>query len=772
MVVHGSEAPRGPELHYGGIAAAEARTANVDTLVGGLVSRLKQPVALVALGAYGRRQLTPRSEVELLFLHRGGLSTADATQSVCYPVWEQAIHVEPFVRTLDECAADVRRTWAATSRFLDARHLAGDRTLSSELQMLIQPLRRDRDGLRHKLRLEVEHRHASNPPATASNQPDVVGGRGGLLDIQALRWLDLPSDDRLLAALDMLLGAIAAAEDLTGHAVHRLPSEVLADLGGGDFLTRLYAHTRWVGFELDGALTPARDDRPLGWGLSVVHNELVAQRPPPLERAPGLGLRIANLVGLAPPSSQLVDWARGGGPQLRWEGSSLDQFWLMLRAADWRAWDFLDTTGLLLRYLPELNAIWRKPGSAATGELAVDTHAFLALRRLHEASEGEDLLIRRAWRSARHRDPVYLAVLLHELDADAAAAAARRIGSPEPLCEAIALTVSTYQLILDTATRRDLHDEDLVLDLATRIGTRQHLSMVFLVAVAHELACGPTAWSPWKANLVRQLFSSLELALRQPAEVGARRTHALEQRRERIIRALYRRNLPYLVRTVARLPRRYILTRSPEQAARHLALLERGPLAEGEVRMQASRHRQPGMWDLLLVARDRPGLLATLAGVLALRGASVLGADAATTSDGLVLDVFNVGSAQPLQWPRIEADLDRALQGHIPLDDLLGSRPIDPHDAAAIHVAVDNTASQFFNVVEVRAPDQVGLLYRIASGLHAERLDIQHARIATHPDGALDVFYVRDLGGRKLSDEAAEEVAESIAARLRGEPLV
>jgi [protein-PII] uridylyltransferase len=743
----------------------------VDALVGRLAGGLAGRAAIVALSGYGRGQLTPRSEVELLFLHRGGMSNAEVTQIICYPLWEQAVHVEPFVRTLEECSTDARRSWAATSRFLDARFLAGDQDLFDELQARMQPIRRDRDGLRHRLRAETEHRHSTHPPATASSAPDVVAGRGGLLDIQALHWLDLAADERTTLALSFLLAAIAAAEDQTGHACHRLGTDVLASFEP-DFLPQLYAHARWVAFRLDGALTPMRDDRQLGPVLELQHNELVAQRPPPIERAPNLGLRIANLVGLAPPSPELLEWACLPGKPLEWQQSSLNQLWLLLRAADWRAWDFLDVTGLLLRYLPELKNIWRKPGSVATAELAVDTHTFLALRRLHEASEGEDLLVRRAWRAARHRDPVYLAVLLHELSPESASAAARRIGLPETLCDALTLTVGTYQAILDTATRRDLHDEDLVLELATRIGNRQRLGMLFLVAVAHEMACGAQAWSPWKANLVRQLFGSLETALRQPAEVGTRRTRALEQRRERIVRALYRRNLPDLVRQVARLPRRYVLTRSPELAARHLSLLERGALSEGEIRIQSTRHRQVGIWDLLIVARDRPGLLATVAGVLALRGASVLGADAATSSDGLVLDVFSVSSAQPLQWSLIEADLQLALQGRIPLNDLLGSRPVPPDEAAGIHVAIDNTASQFFNVVEVRAPDQVGLLYRIAGALSAEQLDIQHARIATHPDGALDVFYVRDLGGRKLTDAAATEVVEALTARLRGEAVV
>jgi [protein-PII] uridylyltransferase len=769
MLAYGSEALRG-------IDAASARSARVDALIGQLARHLPPRSAVVALGAYGRAQLTPRSEVELLCLHRGELSSAEATQTICYPLWEQAIHVEPFVRTVDECTTDARRSWSALSRFLDARYLAGDRALFKELHARMQPFRRDRDGLRHRLRFEAEQRHSTHPSATASNTPDLVAGRGGLMDVQALHWLGLASDERTTRALDFLLATIEAAEALTGHATHRLSADTLSAIADSEsefefekaFLPELYAHARWVAFRLDGALSPARDDRQLGNGLALRDNELVAERPPPLQRAPSLGLRIANLVGLAAPAQPLLDWACRSGPPLAWEESTLDQLWLLLRAADWRAWDFLDVSGLLQRYLPELGALSRTPGTAATGELAIDAHTFLALRRLHEVSEGEDPLVRRAWRAAHQRDAVYLAVLLHELSADAATATVRRIGLPDALADAIALTVTTYQTILNTATRRDLHDEDLVLELATRIGNRQRLGMLFLVALAHEIACGAQAWTPWKANLVRQLFGSLEIAIRQPSEVGTRRTRALEQHRERIVRALYRRNLPSLVRLVGRLPRRYVLTRPPEQAARHLSLLERGPVGEGEVRIQPSRHRQSGMWDLLVVARDRPGLLATLAGVLALRGASVLGADAATSSDGLVLDVFTVSSAQALQWPTIEADLQLALDGRIPLQDLLGARRLEAEDAAAIHVAVDNAASQFFSVVEIRAPDQVGLLYRIASALHDEQLDIHHARIATHPDGAFDVFYVRDLNAGKLSDAAATDLSESLTARLRG----
>jgi [protein-PII] uridylyltransferase len=759
--------------HYPGIAAARERSDRVDALIARLARELPGDVAVVALGAYGRRELTPHADTEILVLHSQNLSTQTVTEKISYPLWEQAIRVEPLVRTPAESDSDARRSWSAATRFLDMRFIAGKQALFEELRRRTTPWRKDRERLRHRLRSDAQHRHTTHPSPACSTTPDILGGRGGLLDFHAVRWLhNSPESERTPQALDFLLTTLWKTEELVGHAPHRLSSRILERLDpdhSSAFLEQLHAHGRWIAFTLDSALAPVRDDRDLGPGLALRRGRLISDQPPALERAPSFGLRVANLVGLAPASAELLHWADCDGSPLPADEASQEQLWLFLRAADWRSWDFLDVTGLLTRYLPELKTIWRKPGSPRTGALAVDTHSFLALRCLHEWTESDDLLARRAWRGLRHRDWVYLAVLLHELAPDAAASAAQRIGLPEAAAETIKMAVASYQRVVDTATRRDLHDEDLLLELATHLGNRQHLSSVFLVAVAHEMACGAAAWSPWKADLMRQLFGQLEVAQRQPSEVGARRTRSVELHRDRVVRELHRRGLEPLVPLVGRLPRRYILTHTPAFVARHLALLARSELRDGEVRIQAHKRRQPVLWDVLLVARDRPGLRAMVAGVLSLRGASVLAADAATSADGLVLDVFTVRGADALQWSQVEADLGSALQGRIPLHDLLGSRPMEPEDAAAIHVAIDSVASQFFNLVEVRAPDQVGLLYRIASALHAEGLDIHHARIATHAEGALDVFYVRDLSGDKLSELDAERVSAALTARLRGE---
>jgi [protein-PII] uridylyltransferase len=714
-------------------------------------------VALVALGAYGRRELTPHAEIELLVVHVGRGVTEIASRLP-----------EAMVRTVDECAAHARRSFAAATVFLDARLVAGEPELFGQLvQRTAQSVRRDRLRLRRRLGAAVPRRHATYPPATAAAEPDVVEGRGGLRDLAALRWLEAEMDARTCAALDFFLRTLEAAEADSGHAVRRLSASVLGERAE-EVLSEVYRHARWVAFRLDGLLATPRRDRALGASLFLRDGKLRGERLPALERAPSLGLRAANLVGFAPPEAALLEWASTPGPALQWDASALEQLWLLLRAADWRAWEFLDVTGLVSRYVPELASIVRRPLSDG---LALDTHSFLALRRLHEWTESDDPFARRVWPHIRHRDWVYLSVLLHELDGQAVSSMTERLGLPPDARAAIAALVELAPRLSETATRRDLHDEDLLFDLAARIGSYGRLCGLVLLTAAHDRALGESAWTAWKVDLLRQLFGILEAMLRRPGADS--RVRSVEQRRERVARELVRRKRDDLLPMLDRLPRRYLLARSPAFVARHLALAGQAPLGEREVRIEARRHRQPGVWDILVVARDRPGLLATVAGVLALRGASVLAADATTGTDGLVLDVFTVASAYgvPLEasvWPRVAADLTSALAGRLPLSELL-ARPSEPiRDPDAVQVSIDNTGSQFYSLVEIQAPDQVGLLYRIARTLHALALDVHHAKIATFSGRALDVFYVRESSGEKLSAERALEVTRGLERALLG----
>jgi UTP:GlnB (protein PII) uridylyltransferase len=671
-----------------------------------------------------------------------------------------------------EVQTEAKQSLAITLRLFDARFVAGDKALFDTLKAA--PLKRDKPALRLRLLPLVTRRHAADPAVTDAAVPDLLDGRGGLTDLQALRWLTPHLDERTQHALDLLLLTVSALETQLEHRAHRLPRRILArvaeNLGyknGDALLESLYQHARWVAFQLDSALSPPGEERSFGLSLAVKRGQLQAERLPRLEHVPSLGLRIAHLSGVAPPSNTILSWAAEPGPLLEWDAATQDQFWLLLRAADVRSWSFLDVTGLLQRYLPEWSTVAHKPSDIG---MALDSHSFESLRRLHEWVDSGDPFAKRLWRTLRRRDWVYLAVLSHELPDPGAVA--RRVGLNEEGEAAVSFLAQRYALVIETASQRDVHDEDLLFDIAGRIGTPRRLRALFLVAVAHSLAIGGDAWSPWRVGQFKRLFNLLDGVLRSTSEAGSRRSRSVDHHRDLVARELERRNLGELLPVVARLPRRYLLSRSAAFIARHLAVAGGEPLGDGEVRLRAHRHRHAEEWDLLVVAKDRPGLLATVAGVLALRGASVLAADAATTSDGLVLDVFTVGSAYgaPLEsslWGQLESDLRAALENRLPLADLLSTTPV-AEGRGPVNVEIDNDASQVFSLVEVRAPDRVGLLYRITSALYDLGLDIHHAKVATYPDGALDVFYVWDLAGNKMDQEHACAVRAELTRRLRG----
>jgi [protein-PII] uridylyltransferase len=187
-----------PPSETPGLDAARARATAVDALVRPLLAVATADgsvrVAAIGLGAYGRRQLTPRTEVELLLLHDGSLDRRQITEAVLQPLWQHELHLEPLFRTPEECGVEVQRSGTAMLGLLDARFVGGDAALARRLeQHTLEPLRRDRLALRQRLLVSVQRRHLGFPSAVDAPAPDVVDGRGGLRDAQLLRWLDARS---------------------------------------------------------------------------------------------------------------------------------------------------------------------------------------------------------------------------------------------------------------------------------------------------------------------------------------------------------------------------------------------------------------------------------------------------------------------------------------------------------------------------------------------------------------------------------------------------
>jgi [protein-PII] uridylyltransferase len=318
--------------------------------------------------------------------------------------------------------------------------------------------------------------------------------------------------------------------------------------------------------------------------------------------------------------------------------------------------------------------------------------------------------------------------------------------------------VGEHLLLPDTATRRDLSDENLILDVAATVGTLERLAALSVLAVADAAATGPAAWTPWRQALVRELVAKVRNVLER-GTMGEELAARLAERTEAVRTLLAGEPEAGVDRFVLRMPRGYFLSMEPDQAERHFHAIA-PHLGANEVRTAAAP-RGPGAYELLVVTPDRPALLALIAGALAVGGISILSAQVFTTDDHVAADVFEVeGAFEPEiteeRWRGFRTTLRRGIEGAISIDrkveDTRRHYPA-PTLRTPVTVRADNEASDFSTVIEVGAPDRMGLLYDITRAFSTLELDVHLAKVATFEGRVVDAFYVRDELGRKVTDE-------------------
>jgi len=328
--------------------------------------------------------------------------------------------------------------------------------------------------------------------------------------------------------------------------------------------------------------------------------------------------------------------------------------------------------------------------------------------------------------------------------------------------------VRNHLLLVDAATRRDISDEDLVVELAAQVGDPERLRMLYALSVADGLGTGATAWTSWKSTLVAELFSRMMHVLERGEVASSDARELFRLRTAELRRALSDRHPEDAIEThMHGMSRAYVLAFSTNDLIRHFALMAE-PLATGDIRTHVAASGQPGLSDLTLVAADRPGLFSIVSGALALNGINVVSAQIHTRSDGAALEVFRVrpsmdSSIDENRWQRLFDDVRAALRGELGLERMISekraayarrpakTRPRDPV------VVVANDASDFYTVIEVHALDRLGVLYAITRVLAEAGLDIHLAKVATYGEEVVDSFYVRQAAGEKL--EAPDLIA-------------
>jgi [protein-PII] uridylyltransferase len=465
---------------------------------------------------------------------------------------------------------------------------------------------------------------------------------------------------------------------------------------------------------------------------------------------------------------------------------------LLAPASAASALDDMLTTGLLVALIPEFQFVTHRIQYDEYHLYPVDKHLLRTVQTITQlAGEGAEAepLCARIYRELKNKTLLFWAALLHDIGkggteddhSNRGAELARGIlaakGFTAAEVDTVAFLVREHLSLIKTATRRDIHDEETAIVFGRRVKDVERLKMLYLLTVADSMATGPAAWNSWTSHLLREFFFKVLNTLEKGELASAAAVETVERKREAIFAAARsaaeRREQE---RLFPALSPRYLLSVPAESIVEHIRLF--GRLGERDFIWAIAPSPDGKTRTVTICAKDRPGLVASMAGVFTLNSINILDVQVFTWHNRTALDIFEVTPPPDLifeddKWRRAEDNFKAVLAAELDLAAALKPRLESPRYTKprtarrAQRVRIDNTSSSFFTIIEVFAYDFPGLLFSIADALFRCELDIWVAKIATKADQVVDVFYVRDTTGQKV--DTADRVAavkEAVMARL------
>ncbi|WP_329115438.1 [protein-PII] uridylyltransferase [Streptomyces sp. NBC_01353] len=771
-----------------------------DDWLTGLFTAAQPPrgVALVAVGGYGRGELSPRSDLDLLLLHDG---TADAgtiatlADRIWYPVWDLGLALDHSVRTTAEARKTAGDDLKVQLGLLDARTVAGDHGLVAGLRTAVLADWRNQAPKRlPELDALCRERAERMGELQFLLEPDLKEARGGLRDAQVLRavaasWLADAPREGLDGARRRLLDARDALHLATGRATDRLAlqeQDAVADelglLDADTLLREVYESARIISYATDvtwrevnrvlkarsarprlrtilggrNGTKPPIERTPLAEGVVEMDGEVVLALSAKPERDSVLPLRAAAAAAQSglPLSLHAVRRLAAAAKPLPvpWPAEAREELVTLLGAGEPTVpvWEALEAEGLITRLLPDWERVRCRPQRNPVHTWTVDRH-------LVETAVRASSLTRRVGRP----DLLLVAALLHDIGkgwpGDHSVAGetiardvATRIGFDRADVAVIATVVRHHLLLVETATRRDLDDPATVRSVATAVGTQGALELLHALTEADALATGPAAWSSWRASLVADLVKRVGAVLAgEPEPEPEPAAPSAEQ--ERLAIEALRTGEPVLA-----------LHTQPETEPQ-----------DGEP--------EPVGVELLIALPDQPGVLPAVAGVLALHRLTVRAADLRAIE---LPTELGPGAVLVLNWrvaaeygslpqaARLRADLVRTLDGSLDIRARLAEREAAYPRRRGVtapppRVTVAAADSRLATVIEVRAQDAPGLLHRIGRALEGADVRVRSAHVSTLGANAVDTLYVTRPDGSLLPDEEASDLAQALEGALR-----
>jgi [protein-PII] uridylyltransferase len=767
-------------------------------------------------------------------------SRRTAIRAFCQELWDLRLRVSPATRLLTECGRLDYDNIEFTISLLDCRYLAGDPQLFARLQENVLPnvVIRERQPLVQRLSELSRARHAKYGNTIFQLEPNIKETPGGLRDYNLAAWLSLisafdkrarhaqpevlfppPLRDESTRALDFLLAIRCLLHYRAGRDDNSLSWEIqdeAASLGVGTsspcepgiWMRSYFRHARAISrlaTHLLDEVPPARSNlyqqyqqwrsRLSNADFSVVHGRIYLQQPSAigdidlvmrlfgfiarhgLKLSADVELRLArvlpSIVERPPRGAQL--WA------------NLRQILALPYAA--QALRAMHAIGLLVVLLPEFQGIDALVIRDFYHRYTVDEHTFTAIETMHglrQPAKGFDEHFTALLQEIERPELLFLALLLHDVGKGMptgghveagmhlveSATARLQLGADER--ELVRFLVHEHLQISMSLLRRDIFAPETIRALADKVGTTERLKMLCLLTYADIRAVNPEALTPWKAEDIWHLYVQTANYLDRSVD-----DLRLQGRNTDDLISAHLECIPEAGRTrvaefIEGLPRRYLLTHSPEKIARHAEMAARVEREAVQLWLEIGSH----LHRITIVVRDRSGLFASIAGVLAAWGMEIVKADAFSNAAGLVVDTFaftdpfRTLELNPPERERFQRSVVDVLLGEVSLEQLLSARrrvrrPV-PNPSRPPQVALENDSSAHSTILEVVAGDRSGLLYSIASVLAENGCNLEVALIDTQGHIAIDVFYVT-VQGKKLNPECQQKVKAALLEELAAE---
>ncbi len=805
--------------------ATQARFAGrIDELIREIVTLVPRetmlPVAVCALGGYGRRTLCLHSDVDLLVLLDGTIARPEErfVNALLHPLWDLRLTVGHHVREL----RDLDHLDVDNPEFLlalrDARLIVGDQRLFDRARTRAAGAETSRELLDALLSL-IRQRHARFNDTLYQLEPDIKNAPGGLRDLWAVRCIramappvgpgaDTVVIERLDEAEDFLLRMRSVLHLVAGRDVnlltHELQERVAETLGysGGEarqrveaLMSEYFGHARVVSKAVESSraglerVGDHRLPRRAGRHLEIAADGVRLADPARAAYQPALWieafrLALANGCAVSEQARSCIqsnvehytadDLVATDAERRQIRSLMRPRHGLYARLSE------MHDCGLLVRIFPEFARIHSRVIRDFYHKYTVDEHTLLTIR-------GLELLSRPATPS-RERFTVILqevhapelltlALLYHDVgkwrehdhageSVVMAQAMMDRLQVPSEERQVIDFLIRNHLQMSRVAFRRDSEDPEVVAEFAQLVGSEELLKMLCIMTLVDIEAVSPDTLTPWKEDLLWRLYVDTynRLTLGYADELIQKDQAGL---------AVLVAGRPddigedELTRFVNGLPRRYLALFGLGAIYRHVRLAR--DIHPDEVHAAIEQHGD--IWELSVVTLDKPYLFASISGVLSYFGMDIHRGQAMTTPDGLVLDVFEFTDdggflrQNPGATSEILGLLQAAVAGSADVTAMLRGRERSvvyrrPRRVAPV-VHIDNDHSRKYTVVEIVADDRPGLLHRISRAISGRGCDVDLALISTEGRKAIDVLHVTRQGG-KLPEAAQADLKHEL----------